>query len=476
MKNIIEQNVNSYIAKASESAFDTSKSIFSGFIVYALANVFSWLFQSVSIISASALIYAAVLGLIMSLPNTFPRVAIAIFITLIFLVSYEYLKRRHGKKVMVSYFNGTLGENTSAVVKLLVFVAGSVAASYFGTWDVVELLDKKPAYEAPTLLTNQDINSRYDGNIAQLEQEAKDFKETNSYKGKLDKYRGQNHALMLAKVQELKDKKTAALNGVFSENERRVEKAKSEHEASLLVWKESTDQKGSLYGRYVIFTEILFLICLFVMYDYLDDQRLFNGRNVDPKRTPSPTPSINRNLEAESTHQTFLNQTPTYQNPNYRSIGFKRYPPKSETRTEISFSKKEDNSPKNRPKQHHNKPKKGLNENLEISEISNSSKPKEKEVSGSIVDFNSKDKIKLIEQVYDRILTKIRQIKEIENSTFSEKKRSHQLRIENRRLKNLLENYKKRRRKLHLFFDNKITFKIIREKGRKDRLKVITDL
>lgn len=252
---------------------------------------FTWLGHAYSFSTGTfaigVILYAQFIGLSTPL--------VALLLSFLFAGGIAYLLELSKRKANHNYFKDLfLGESSTMVLGLVfLLMAVSITASFYASYRMPLAVAPTPQY-----VDIQAISINYDKDIAILEQERNNYRTSRLYKGRLasnDAAIVQNYS---TKIFELKQGKREAIDNAELENKNRW----TQHEA------EKTSQ-GYLLGWISIAMELLFVLCFWGYYKWLDLCR--------QERTPIGTELV-QNVENYPPPSNINSST----NPNQRSMGF----------------------------------------------------------------------------------------------------------------------------------------------------------
>lgn len=172
----------------------------------------------------------------------------------------------------------------------------TVLLGVLGVDDAVNAISPSVARNAPTLLDEKATTAHYADRVKKAEADARDYKNSSSWGGKLDTKdrRRYNDLLLEAKAQ--RDSLTAAIAAVKIENRKREDAAEKEYR-TLVKAKGDADNSNVFFLTVFLFvTEFLFLFCFFhkEKYEYLVTQEKILTGEIS-RRTPYPTQPPHQN-------------------------------------------------------------------------------------------------------------------------------------------------------------------------------------
>jgi len=262
----------------------------------------SLLFNALSALTASALVYFFILGLTSS-----PLAAGVLTITL--LGALEYMKRETGAKL----FHGYLQFKSAAfglVATVVLLSAISTAASYFGAAQIVESLTPPPA-----LADVAEETSGIEGQIAGIDQQIQ-AAQRNTWQGKLTP-RAQRT------VERLTESR-AALTDELTRTRERVDIANDEL-AETHTGEMTTN--ASTFALFTLICEIALIACLYFMqyYDYRSFSEYAISRDKNAQNAHAGTQNGYRTQGTQNgnagTHNGYRTQ-PVTNETQQRPIGF----------------------------------------------------------------------------------------------------------------------------------------------------------
>lgn len=221
---------------------------------------------------------------------------VALLLSFLFAGGIAYLIELSKRKANHNYFKDLFLGEASSMVLVLVFMlmAVSITASFYASYRMPLAVSPTPDY-----VDIEAIKMEYSTNIKDLEITAKNFEQRRMWKGHLASKDGQKLDQYNRDIQRLKDEKRQAIANAELENKQ----IWTNHEA------EKTSQ-GYLLGWISIGMEILFVLCFWGYYKWLDLCR--------KERTPEGV---------EQVQEVKNYPPPPKENPHQRSVGFE-YPNK----------------------------------------------------------------------------------------------------------------------------------------------------
>lgn len=235
--------------------------------LYVIAGGVSYFCNAASIVTASTFVFAAVLAKLNKLPYAF---LIAAVIALAVLVCVEHLQRKQAPKffeqAMLKGFTFSVGRRG---LFLLLLSAFSLFCSYFGGFDFAATVAKdEPEMIAPVQLSEAEITSRYDKQIADAKAAAREYRTRRLYKGKLSIADGNKWRNLLAVATNKEKEMNAALVETQRLNQSNRVQAKAEHTQALAQHAAKIQDNGGGLSTFAIFAQALFFLCVWYREKY----------------------------------------------------------------------------------------------------------------------------------------------------------------------------------------------------------------
>lgn len=232
--------------------------------LYYLALLGSYVFNGISIFTASTWVFSFFFSILHELP--YPTFT-ASCITLIGLVFLEFLQRFCGTR----FFRSKIAYNRIKHGFLCGMVGGatvSISLSFFGGLDVVKVATTPPIYEAPILENIQAVESKYQVLINDAEKTADNYYQRRKYAGRIATEDAKKYQEYLDKKIAYQDSLLVAVDATRQRNEQKTTKAKAEYKEALAQYENRTESKGTGLGGFAVVSSILMYLCLWYMETY----------------------------------------------------------------------------------------------------------------------------------------------------------------------------------------------------------------
>lgn len=209
--------------------------------IYNAVSGVSLLFNALSALTASALVYFFILGLTSS-----PLAAGVLTITL--LAALEYMKRETAGKLFHNWLQFK-ALSPGMVAAVICLSAISTAASYFGAEATVK------NFTAPPQIATADI-SDIEARMAQIDEQIASAQ------------RNQWRGVMTPRAQKIVELLTAERAGLQEEATRRNERADMIADETLAEHEATTEINSGAFALFTLISEIALIFCLFYMQYY----------------------------------------------------------------------------------------------------------------------------------------------------------------------------------------------------------------
>ena len=199
--------------------------------------------------------------------DTFDQLYLNIFLTLLFLISMEYVLR----ELSSSFFRGILLK-TRFLLKLLLVITLlliSVGFSWRGSYQVTEIITKEIPYIPPTLIDLNKVEEKHQEGITLAKKLYEDYNNSITRRGRKPRSWELPTLSQYGKdIIQLQDKRDMEVRQSKQENEITIAKAKDEHEALLMDRDNSVKTKGGNLVYVALSCQISFLFAMFFIQYY----------------------------------------------------------------------------------------------------------------------------------------------------------------------------------------------------------------
>ena len=221
----------------------------------------SYLCNVFSILTASTFVFSYFYSIFAELPS--PG-AWALIFTGSILIMLEALQRFLAPLLFRGAMQyGFSGKHFATIAALLALSGLSVFFNYNGGFDLVREVSSPPTYQEPERYDIEATKTEYRELIASADADAKNYRESKLYLGRLSDVHAREYRRLLDKKNKLQEALLAKVNEYEELNRKAVDRAKQELEVALAGYESKVNSKGGGLAGFTIVAQLVFFICIF---------------------------------------------------------------------------------------------------------------------------------------------------------------------------------------------------------------------
>ncbi|WP_196895827.1 hypothetical protein [Aureivirga marina] len=156
-----------------------------------------------------------------------------------------------------------MGEIIATGFCSIVISGFAVFASYQGGYTFPEQTAKKIVYNDPSLLETESIKNRYTQLINKKKQEAREWRKTKLWKGKISNKNQQKYLSKISRANQIEEKMLKEIAEVEKQNRETVSDAKTEYKQSINKQKQEIKLTGNTLALVAVILQFLYFPLMF---------------------------------------------------------------------------------------------------------------------------------------------------------------------------------------------------------------------